>query len=709
MKFTKKQYAHTIGGKTLTLEVSDIAGRTNAAVLGKYGETVVLATVVMGHHDAPLNYLPLKVDYEERFYAAGKIIGSRFMRREGRPSEDAILTGRLVDRTIRPLFESRMRRDIQVVVTVLAYDEENDPDFVGLAAASTALAISDVPWGGPVAGVRVAKIGKEIYINPDNSKTRAPELVLESFVAGTEGHINMIELGGNEATEDEAIDAFTQGLSEISKLVQFQNMIVKEIGRPKETVAVAHASEPLRKAIADFLEPRVEKAVYDPTAAADPHGIYSGLSALKRELMEHLKESYATEEKPMTKEDFDAADFLFEEAINDVVHKNVIESEKRPDGRKLDEIRALAGEVKLFDRTHGSALFTRGNTQALAVTTLAPPGQEQLIETMEQTSKKRFLLHYNFPSYSVGETGPFRGPGRREIGHGALADKAMRPLLPEKETFPYTIRVVSEILSSNGSSSMATVCAGILSLMDAGVPIKKMAAGIAMGLMADGKGAYKVLTDIQGPEDHHGDMDFKVAGTEDGITAMQMDVKISGIPVDALRSALAQAKKGRQEILAFMKSVIKEPRKELSRYAPIITTVKINPDKIGLLIGPGGKTINGMIERTGVLSIDIEEDGLVSVSANDPAKAQIAVDEIKALTREYTIGEVVEGNIIKLLDFGAIVDLGGGKDGMIHVSELKNGFVKDVKDVVKVGDNVRAKIIRIDAAGHIGLSMKQLQ
>ncbi|RJP44163.1 polyribonucleotide nucleotidyltransferase [Candidatus Parcubacteria bacterium] len=694
----RKQFSIDVGGKTLSLEISSLAGQTNAAVLAKYGESVVLTTVVMSKRDSEANYMPLKVDYEERFYAAGKIIGSRFIRREGRPSEDAILAGRLVDRTLRPLFDQRIRREIQVVVTVLAIDEENDPDFIGLVGASTALAISDVPWAGPAAGVRIGKIGGKLSVNPNNSDLKSAGCAFEAFVSGAGGAVNMIELQGSEAGEGEVLEAIGLAQEEISRLAELQEKIVKEVGKPKAKLSLFEPDPGLRAAIEKFLSGKLEDAVYQ----GDKAEYHNRLTTLREALLAYLAEQFE-------KTDFKAADAVFEEAVDRLVHKNVIEADRRPDGRKLDQIRELGGEVGLFSRTHGSALFTRGNTQALAVTTLAAPGAEQLIETMETTGKRRFMLHYNFPPYSVGEIGTFRGPGRREVGHGALAEKSLRPLIPPQEEFPYTIRVVSEILSSNGSSSMATVCAATLSLMDAGVPLKRPAAGIAMGLMMEDERQYKILTDIQGPEDHHGDMDLKIAGTEVGVTGIQMDVKVRGLTMEILEKVFAQAKKARLEILGVMKAVIDKPRSEPSPYAPAIFQTRINPEKIGLLIGPGGKMINGLIRKYGLASIDVEEDGSVFVAGSDREKAEAALSEIKSLTREYKIGDIVEGEVIKTLDFGAIVDLGGGQDGMIHVSELKNGFVKTVSEVVKVGDFVRAKVIRADADGRIGLSIKQLQ
>ncbi|RME57328.1 polyribonucleotide nucleotidyltransferase [Candidatus Parcubacteria bacterium] len=447
----------------------------------------------------------------------------------------------------------------------------------------------------------------------------------------------------------------------------------------------------------------MEAAVFHSQIAGE-----GGLASLKEELRAHL-EARIKEGALPPDTNLKNADLLFEDAVDAFVHKSILEEERRPDGRKLDEVRQLEGAVGIFSRNHGSAIFVRGSTQAFAVTTLAPPGAEQLIETMEMSGKRRFMLHYNFPAYSVGEIGAFRSPGRREIGHGALAEKAVKYVLPPQEKFPYTIRVVSEILSSNGSSSMATVCAGTLSLMDAGVPIARPVAGIAMGLMKDEKGNYKILTDIQGPEDHHGDMDFKVAGTERGITAIQMDVKVEGVPHKILREALVQAKKARNEILSFMRTVIAAPRPQLSPLVPKIVRLHIDPDKIGLVIGAGGKTINSLIAKTGVQSIDLEEDGSVYIAADDMEKAHAAAKEIEMMTKEFHEGDIVEGRVSKILDFGAIVDLGGGQDGMVHVSELKNGYVKEVSDVVKEGDVVKAKVIKVDpATGRIGLSLKRL-
>jgi polyribonucleotide nucleotidyltransferase len=696
----KKEFSIDIAGKKLTIEVSELAEQANAAVLAKYGETVVLATAVMGRKDVDMDYMPLKVDYEERFYAAGKIIGSRYVRREGRSSEEAVLAGRLVDRTIRPLFNDRMRRDIQVVVTVLQIDDENDPEFVGLIGASTALLISDIPWAGPVAGVRVVRWADSTKINPDSSFVAANPPIFDAFVSGSKDRINMIELGGLDAQEKDVVAGFKVAQQTINQLIDFQEKIQKEIGKEKAVVMLAEPDPELKAAVETFIADKLEAAVYHPSKMEQQ----SEIGKLKTALNFHIKEALEDQGK---KVNWRAVDFLFEEAINQLVHKNVLENGRRPDGRKLDELRPLDAEVGLFSRTHGSALFRRGNTQALAVTTLAAPGAEQLIETMETNGKRRFMLHYNFPPFSVGEVGNFRGPGRREIGHGNLARKSLERLIPTKEEFPYTIRVVSEIMSSNGSSSQATVCAAALSMMDAGVPLKKPAAGVAMGLMMSDVNNYKVLTDIQGPEDHHGDMDLKVAGTVDGVTGMQMDVKVDGLTIEILEKAFEQTRKARLEILNVLMATLPEARKELSPFVPAIKQLKIPADKIGLLIGPGGKTINGLIEKYALAGIDVEEDGGVFVSGTDHAKVEAAAAEIAGLTREFKVGDIIEGNVVKTLEFGAIVDLGGGKDGMIHVSELKNGFVKNVEDVVKVGDFVRAKVISAEG-DKVRLSIKQL-
>ena len=685
MDLKRKQFKTEFAGKQLVLEVSSFAGQANAAVIGRYGDTAVLVTAVMSEKDKDADYFPLIVDYEERFYAAGKILGSRFIRREGRPSEDAILSGRLIDRTIRPLFDQRIRREVQVVVTILELGEESDLEFITLLAASAALSISDIPWAGPVAGVK-------IFHNWPSEKG------FVSFVAGTAGRINMIEMEGIDADESEIAKKFDAAQKDISILIEWQKKIVKEVGKPKANIRFAEPDAALVKFVKDFLKDKLEAAIFSKKKQEQ--------QAKAAELRESLKESVVAANLSDGADKI--ADHLFDVETDELVHRKLLEEGERPDGRKLDEVRDLYGEVGILKRTHGSALFVRGDTQALVVTTIAPPGSEQLMENMRFSGKRRFMLHYNFPPYSTGEVGRVGNPGRREIGHGALAEKAVRNLIPSQEEFPYAIRVVSEIVSSNGSSSQATVCGTSMSLMDAGVPIKKAVAGIAMGLMTGKKGEYKVLTDIQGPEDHHGDMDFKVAGTADGVRAIQMDVKIDGITNQMLVDGLAQAKKARLEILKVMNSVLDASRKQVSQYAPVVLTMTINPDKIGEVIGPGGKVINGIIAKTGALTIDIEQTGKVFIAGANREKAEAAYREVESIVKDYKIGDIVEGPIVKILDFGAIVQFGPNRDGMIHVSELKQGFVKKVEDVVKLGDFVKAKVIKVDPDGRVGLSLKQL-
>ncbi|MDO8557144.1 MAG: polyribonucleotide nucleotidyltransferase [Candidatus Jorgensenbacteria bacterium] len=683
MNLNRKTYKTTLDGEDLSLEFSELAGQANAAVIGRLGQTAVLVTAVMGKNDVSGDFFPLSVDYEERFYAAGKILGSRFIRREGKASDDAILSGRLIDRTMRPLFDPRLRREVKIVVTVLAYDEKNDPDIISLIAASAALGVSNIPWGGPVAGVKLA-----------SSEPRESDAFYTSTFAGTETQINMIELEGKEIQENLAAKLFADAQKKIGELVTFQKAIIKEIGKPKENVALPEPDQETLSFVQKFLSDKLETAMREKT-----------LDALKDELFKQAESETGLNKALMLG--------IFEDYIDAFVHTEAIKKGKRPDGRKFDEVRDLYAEVGILERTHGSAIFMRGTTQILAVTTLGSPAAEQLIETIEFSGKKRFMLHYNFPSFATGEIKQSRGPGRREIGHGALALKALINMIPSKDEFPYAIRVVAETLSSNGSSSMASTCAACLSLMDAGVPIKKLVAGIAIGLMSDER-EYKILTDIQGPEDHYGDMDLKIAGTRDGITAIQMDVKINGIDAKIFADGLAAAQKARFHILDVMEKTLPKYRETVSSYAPIIMKIPIPQDKIGLLIGPGGRTIKGIISDVGEnVAIDIEQEngqaeGYVFVSGTDRVAVEKAFAIVKGLTREYTVGEIIEGPIVRILEFGAIVDLGGGKDGMIHVSELKEGFTKRVEDVLHIGDRVTAKVIRVDPEGKIGLSLKAM-
>ena len=684
MDLNRRKFEIEHAGKKLVIEASRIAEQANGAVIASYGGTVVLATAVMEHGESPKDYLPLTVEFEEKFYAAGKILGSRYVRREGRASNEATLSARIIDRTIRPLFDQRMRRDMQVVVTVLSYEAGCDPVFAGLMAASTALAISDIPWNGPVAGVR---IHKENW---------------DAFVAGTAEKMNMIELDGLDAQEAEIVAEFETAMGEVSRLVAFQKGIAAEIGKPKTAVSLKETDPALEKSVRAFLAGKIEPALY----VSSKMDRAAGVRGAKEAMDAFLAESGSSSEK------IGDAAAIFEQVVDETVHANISGAEdgkeRRVDGRALDEVRELHAEAGVFERLHGSALFVRGNTQAFGAVTLAPPDSHQLVESAFFQGEKHFMLHYNFPPFSTGETGSFRGPGRREIGHGALAEKALARLIPSQDEFPYVIRVVSEILSSNGSSSMASVCAGCLALMDAGVPIKKIAAGIAMGLMSDAKkNIYKVLTDIQGPEDHYGDMDFKVAGTEDGVNAVQMDVKIDGVTPEIVGRVLEQAKRARIHIMGAMKKALSAPRPDISKYAPVVLKVQIDPSKIGEIIGPGGKIINGIIEATGIINMDIRQDGSVFIYAPDKETAGMAKDAVDGIAHEYEIGDIVEGTVERILEFGAIVEWGNGASGMIHVSELKNGYVKSVDEVVKLGDHVKAKIIRAEN-GKIALSLKAM-
>lgn len=679
MDLERKIYKTYLNGEEISLEISKLAGKATAAVLGRYGETAVLAAVVMGNHESEADYFPLTVDYEERFYAAGKIIGSRFIRREGRPSEEAILSARLIDRTIRPLFNRRLRRDVQVTLTVLAYDEKNDPDVISLLAASTALGISKIPWNGPVAGVKIAA---ENYT---------------AFFAGPVNKINMIEFEGLEISEEELIRLFQQAQQKINELIKFQQPIIKELGKTKLELPT-DPNEPI-------IKEKIKKLIWSDLLKFLQE---QKLDELKTETLAKIKNELPPENAG---EILKKANDWFEDVLDDFIREQILKYEKRPDGRRLDQIRDLYAEAGLFKRTHGSAIFVRGETQILAITTLASPSAEQLIETMEYSGKRRFMLHYNFPGFSSGEINRAHSPGRREIGHGNLAAKAINAVLPTKEEFPYTIRIVAETLSSNGSTSMATVCAASLSLMDAGVPIKDIVGGIAIGLMTDPADLnnFKLLTDIQGPEDHHGEMDFKTAGTRKGITAIQMDVKNEGINLKIFTEALSRAKIARTEIISFMEKILAKPRPQLSPLAPKIMTISIPKEKIGEVIGPGGRIINGIIAACqNQVTIDIEENGQIFISGHDEKLVEEALKAVKNIVHEYQVGEIVEGVVIKILDFGAIVDLGGGRDGMIHISEFKDGFVKKIEDIVKVGDRVKVKIIRVEPDGRIALSIRQL-
>lgn len=693
----QKKWSLQIGGRILEVETGLLAGQANGSVTVRYGDTVVLATAVMSKEASRISgYFPLMVDYEERYYAAGKIKGSRFIKREGRPSDEAILTGRVVDRTIRPLFNGRMRNEVQVVITVLSIDGENDTDIISMIAGSAALHISNIPWNGPIGAVRVGKINGELILNPVNGEVKESELDL--VIAGTKDKINMIEAGAKEVPEDDIIKAFEFGQEAVKKIVNFLEDIRKEAGKEKLEPALLQGEPEFEEKIKEMLlKENLEDALYD----ADKRIIAEKVDAIKKRVFEYIEQ----ENEGDTSKLKEIAVQILEEVSDEIVHKNILDKEKRPDGRKLDEIRKIECQVGVLPRTHGTGLFTRGETQALTVTTLGSPGDEQIIDTMELDVKKRYIHHYNFPPFSVGEIKPMRGPGRREVGHGALAEKALVPVLPSKEEFPYTILLVSEVLSSNGSSSMASTCGSTLSLMDAGVPIKRPVSGIAMGIIVDPNNNFKILTDIQGAEDHYGDMDFKVAGTEKGVTALQMDVKVDGVTIEMLKAVLAQSHGNRMEILEKITTAIASPRKEMSQYAPRIIIMKINPDKIRNVIGTGGKIINEIIDETGV-QIDIEDDGSIFITSADAESAKKAQGWIDNLTHEVKPGEMFKAKVTRIMNFGAFAEILPGQEGLIHISELADHRVEKVEDIVKVGDVVPVKVIKIDEQGRINLSMK---
>lgn len=672
------------------MAVRNLAEQSNGSVFLQYGDTMVLATAVMADHEVEgQNFFPLTVNYEEKFYAAGKIRGARYIKREGRPSDEAICNSRLIDRSIRPLFPDNLKREVQVVVTVLSWDNLNEPDVVGLLASSIALSISDIPWKGPLAAVRVGRIDGKYIINPtyDEQDKSDINIVFSAVQRNGEIMLNMIEGGFEEVDERSVWEAWEFAKLYLKDLMGFEKEITESIAKEKVAVAEAVRNQELEGKIKGMLKDKLEDSFFQAGKEK--------MQALRDEIMDFAEENYPMEKGEALK--------ILEEETERLMQRKVMEEGIRPDGRKIDEIRKLSCDVGLLPRTHGSGLFCRGMTKSLSILTLGAPGDVQLLEGMEIVGKKRFMHHYNFPPYSVGEVRPIRGPGRREIGHGMLAEKAILPVIPSSEDFPYTIRIVSEILSSNGSTSMASICSSSLALMDAGVPIKAPVAGIAIGLVTDGKD-YKLLTDIQGPEDHYGKMDFKVAGTREGITAIQMDIKVEGVPESILREALELGKKARSQILDTIKGVLDKPRPELSPYAPRILVLNIDPDKIGKVIGPGGKMINEIIDECGV-SIDIEETGQVFITAEKEDAAKKAADWIKNIVREIKVGEVFQGKIKRILDFGAFAELIPGQEGMIHISKLAPYRVRKVEDIVKIGDIVPVKVIGIDEQGRIDLSL----
>lgn len=686
-----------IGGKNLKIKLTDWAAQASGSCLVSYGDTEVLATAVMSEKSIDgQDFFPLTVEYEEKFYAAGKILGSRFLKRESRPSDEAILTSRMIDRAIRPLFPKDFKKEVQVITTCLSFDGENDPDILSIIAASFALAVSNIPWNGPLGAIRVAKVDGEFVLNPTYKQKGESnfELTLSAIENNGEILINMIEMGAKEVLEDEVLEATKFAENTLLKVIDFQRNITEKIGNKKAELSPA-VELGIKKDIEAFLENKLDNII---TNVVPGEKNFAGVDALKEELIKFIKEKYPNQEKEKQVLPF------FEKETERIIIRNIIEKNQRPDGRKNDEIRNLTVEVALLPRTHGSAIFHRGLTKVLSILTLGGPGDQQLLDGMEISGKKRFMHQYNFPPFSTGETGFMRGPKRREIGHGHLAEKALLPLIPEAKDFPYTIRIVSEALSSNGSTSMASVCAATLALMDAGVPIKEPVAGISIGLVKDEEsGKYKVLTDIQGPEDHFGDMDFKVAGTKNGITAIQMDIKINGIDKNIMKEALLKAKDAKLKILDIIRKEISEPRKNLSPFAPKIFSMQINPSKIGEVVGPKGSVINKMIEEYNV-SIDIEDSGLVFITGQDQALVDACIGRIRGIVKEVEVGELFQGTVRKITDFGAFVDILPGQSGLVHISKFVPYQIKNVQEVVKEGDVIPVKVISIDELGRINLS-----
>lgn len=683
-------FSTELGGRPLTIETGKIAKQANGSVLIRYGETAVVVAVT--GTDTPregVDFFPLTVDFEEKMYAVGKIPGG-FLRREGRPPETAILTSRLIDRPIRPMFPDGYHNDVQIVATAVSVDPDNAPDIPAMIGASCALSISDIPFEGPIAGVRVGRVDGKFIINPTLEQAAVSEMNVA--VAGTKEAILMVEAGAKEVSEQVMLDAILFGHEEIKKLVAFQEQIQAEVGKPKMEFTPYVPPEALSKEIMEYGEPKIHDALMDP----DKLHRDKMVSETKEAILEHFVELYPESE-------IDIA-HIVQKLVKKVFRHIITHDKIRPDGRALDEVRPISCEVGLLARPHGCSLFTRGQTQVLNCLALAPLREAQTLDGLGTELTKRYIHHYNFPPYSVGETKPLRSPGRREIGHGALAERALLPVIPSEEEFPYTIRLVSEVLESNGSSSMASTCASTLSLMDAGVPIKAPVSGVAMGLVKEGDD-ITILTDIQGLEDANGDMDFKVAGTEKGITAIQMDIKIDGINRQIFEQALEQARKGRAYILGKMLECIPAPRSSLKEHAPKITTLKINPDKIKDVIGPGGKVIKKITEESGA-KIDIEEDGTVYVAAADQASANKAIEAINAITAEPEIGKIYTGKVTRLMNFGAFVEFMPGREGLVHISQLAKERVEKVEDVVNVGDEIVVKLVEIDAKGRMNLSRK---
>ena len=687
-----EQFEMEMGGRKLIVENGKMAKQANGAVLVRYDDTVVLVTATASAEPREgIDFFPLTVDYEEKMYAAGKIPGG-FIKREGRPSSDAVLCARLIDRPIRPLFPKGYRNDVQIVATVLSVQQDNVPEIPAMIGASAALSVSDIPFEGPIAGVRVGRIGDDFIINP--TKEEREKSTLNLTVAGSYDAVMMVEAGANELPEDVILDAILFGHKEIQHIVAFQEEIQKRCGKEKHIAKLFTVPEAMEKEIEAFARERIDVAVRNP----DKFSRDADVADISADTMEHFLELYPEMEKEIG--------MAFHDLEKSVVRHMITHEKIRPDGREVEEVRPISCEVGLLPRAHGSGLFTRGQTQILSVTTLGTLSDEQIIDGLAPEWTKHYMHHYNFPGYSVGEARPMRSPGRREIGHGALAERALLPVLPSIEKFPYTVRVVSEVLESNGSSSMGSVCGSTLSLMQAGVPIKRPVSGVAMGLVKEGD-AYTILTDIQGMEDALGDMDFKVAGTEKGITAIQMDIKVDGLSREILSSALQQAKHGRAFILGKMMEVIDKPAEDLSPHAPRVETIKVKVDKIRDVIGTGGKVVKGIIEETGV-QIDIHEDGNIYIFSTDADGMKKARQRIEDIVRDVEVGEVYKGRVTRLLKFGAFVELLPGKEGLCHISQLARQRIEKVEDVVKVGDELEVKVVEIDDKGRINVSHKAL-
>jgi polyribonucleotide nucleotidyltransferase len=689
-----KVFETTLAGRPLRIETGKLAKQANGAVLVHYGETVVLATVTASKEPRELDFFPLTVNYEERLYAVGKIPGG-FIKREGRPSEKAILASRLIDRPIRPLFHEGFRNEVQVVDIVMSVDQDCAPEIAAMIGTSAALTLSDIPFDGPIAGVIVGRVDGEFVINPTVEQAEKSDMHL--VVAGTKDAIVMVEAGAKEVPESVMLEAIMFGHEEIKRLVAWQEEMRAEAGKPKMEVQFHEVDPEIDRIVREYATEKLKMAIRTEEKLAREDAIES--------VKQETREYFLAQNPELTEAQISDINEVLYNIVKEEVRRAIIFEGIRPDGRALDEIRPITCEVGILPRTHGSGLFTRGQTQALSICTLGALGDVQILDGLEIEETKRFMHHYNFPPFSVGEARPLRAPSRRDIGHGALGERALEPVIPSEEEFPYTIRLVSEVLESNGSTSQASICGSTMALMDAGVPIKAPVAGVAMGLVAEGD-RMAILTDIQGMEDHLGDMDFKVAGTANGVTALQMDIKIKGLSREILEKALEQAHRGRMYILSKMMEAIDKPRKELSKYAPRILTLKIHPDKIREVIGPGGRVINKIIEETGV-KIDIEQDGRIFIATTDQAAGERAREIIEGIVREVEVGAIYNGKVVRIEKYGAFVEVLPGKEGLVHISQLSEERVEKTEDVVKVGDELLVKVTEIDPQGRINLSRKE--